>query len=362
MSKPTDYGKSSCVLCCSTEWIFDTFDTALDLQSYKSVIILCHPEIRSQIISSHPNLIFKLLFHDFINLNPKEEFNKYSIESIDLVTDNEFRALEINIYSTLYPLLRNIYIFDHGCKNSQDLRLIEYFTSRRLIKNIVLSLRLNIYKFLLLKQKRIYFHSRKPVLPLSRFHITGYLALKHDLTSFPRNTSIENKPIEPRGLILTNGSERYSYKEFSNTTLSLIQKIISSRLSQNPKYIFDVKCKPRELIDNRTFPLSHFSSESICICHPDTTLKAILKENLYDTIYTSVDSISFCVLHILGYNVVAYMPKTPFKLRLTSWYNNALCSISNDLKTPLLVPVSNDKLLLQFNISPNMLHQLLITK
>jgi len=352
-----------CLLSCSTTWIFDSFIQTINDCEFDHFLILCFNDNVSEYCKNSNfyearscqivPIIQACAFVDKLK-------GKYT--SIDLFTDNEFRLHELKLYRILYEGIAGLHIFDHGCKNSQDARFIEYLTTKRVQKNAALLYKIGLINFARLKLKRIYYHSRDPIFSISPYLITGYLALKQDLKCLPHAHATDHKILKKdfNILLLTNGSERYSYKLFSCTTLSLYHQVIKHLLYQGCSVNLYIKSKPRESLDFKSFPFLDLFNINIQHITASSQLSEVLKQRKYATIYTSIDSITFASLHILGYNVIAYRPLTPLKFRLTSWHENSYKKVLCADKKSAISPLKNMDNFFFFSISPSRLSSLLV--
>ena len=175
-----------------------------------------------------------------------------------IVTDNEMRNIELLVYKCInlspnYPLI----VIDHGCKNSQDLRLSQYLNFGRFIRNLVLLYFLcfenfNFKKFLLIKIKRIYLHSFKPKISLNKYIIVGFHDLFREVQSIgellPRkkiNFELSKKKI---GLLLTSGSHRYKSTSFRNSSIEEYVKVIKFFNKNRSIEKIVIKTKPEKTL------------------------------------------------------------------------------------------------------------------
>lgn len=349
---------------CSTGWIFNSYLQVINWDEYNCVIIvpisLDVQPILVNAIRYHSQK--PLLLYTLCELQGLLDQSPLRGTTYDLITDNEFREYEQYYLRRYGSLCKRVLILDHGCKNSQDDRFINSVASKRMLKNLHLLFFIGPFRYFELKRKRIYLHSKRPWLPLSKYQLTGYLPLQYDLKHLPsaENSLSHNKT---RCLILTNGANRYQYESFRARTLSCYQSALEYVQINFEDCLIDIKPKPREYLDLSSVPFNSYPFlGSITLLESDLQLSDCLSNTYYHMIITSIDSITFSTLHILGYNVVAYCSTPPRKLGATSWNNNLYRRLNRSTNGPIIKPLYPGSPLKRFTIQPDELEQIIRQK
>ncbi len=248
-----------------------------------------------------------------------------------VVTDNETRNIELIIYKLLnlsknFPLI----VIDHGCINSQDLRLSQYLNFGRFIRNLFLfyslcSEKYSLKKFFFIKIRRIYMHSVKPKIPLNKYIVIGYQELTREVKSLGgpslnRHLNFESAK-EKVGLLLTSGSHRYD--SFSFRTSSVVEYINIIRFLNKNNSIkkIIIKTKPREDVGLLKEQISQKAEISKCIfLNSSKSINKVINEFDVSYIFTNLHSITLGAFSILRMNVYGYQTNYPNQFKKASWY------------------------------------------
>ena len=300
------------IVCISEDACKSTVDKELIIQDKfffklnRKLSSLLNPEISKKI-----NLIIK-------DLNN---------ESWTLVSDNELRNHEI-LFCAFLKLSKDIplLVLDHGLKNSQDSKFYEYFSLKRILRNIFLIFfmlrnKKKINDFICLKYKRIYFHHKPPKLKINNFYKIGLLDLEREIDSYLLNKT-KTYPIKitkPCVLILTSGAHRYNYHRFRYQSLLSYKNIIKS--FDQDSFNFIIKIKPREdmkLIKSEMIKIN----KNIIIFDEKISLGNIVRNNNITFAFTLFQSITLASLNLCDIKTYGYLVNVPFNLQRSSWYKN----------------------------------------